>query len=103
MMFSLLLPPARRREIRFCLSLLFAAVMLLPLSAAVSPVAAQKSFVVAANGDPYETMWRKSLIPAFEKTTGMSVVWSAGLSAQNLAKIIQQIGQVQYAEEERRR
>ena len=75
MMFSLLLP-ARCREIRFCLSLLVAAVVLVPLSAVVSPVVAQKSFVIAANGDPYETMWRKSLIPAFEKTTGMSEVGS---------------------------
>jgi putative spermidine/putrescine transport system substrate-binding protein len=90
MMFNLLLPPARRREIKSCLWLLVAALMLVPLSGAGSPAAAQKSFVVASNGDPYEAMWRKSLIPAFEKMSGMSVVWSAGLSAQNLAKIIQQ-------------
>jgi putative spermidine/putrescine transport system substrate-binding protein len=88
-MFNLLLSAARRRKSQWCLSLLIAATGLVPLSGAVSPVAAQ-SFVVAANGDPYEAMWRKSLIPVFEKMTGMNVVWSAGLSAQNLAKIIQQ-------------
>src|SRR5262245_31570798 len=75
----------------FKFAALGAAAILAALSGAVSPAAAQqKNFVVASNGDPYEAMWRKSLIPAFEKMSGMNVVWSAGLSAQNLAKIIQQ-------------
>src|SRR3954465_15171005 len=90
-MFDQLLSTARRRKTKLYVSLLVAAVVLLPLSGVVLPAAAQdKSFVLAANGDPYEAMWRRSLIPAFEKMTGMNVVWSAGLSAQNLAKIIQQ-------------
>jgi putative spermidine/putrescine transport system substrate-binding protein len=78
---------ARWRGMVVAVSALFAA---MPL-AGITPAAAQsKDFVVASNGDPYEAMWRKSLIPTFEKATGMNVVWSAGLSAQNLAKIIQQ-------------
>lgn len=78
---------ARWRGVFVAVSTLFSA---MPL-AGISPAAAQsKDFVVASNGDPYEAMWRKSLIPTFEKATGMNVVWSAGLSAQNLAKIIQQ-------------
>jgi putative spermidine/putrescine transport system substrate-binding protein len=78
---------ARWRGMFVAVSALFAATAL----AGITPAAAQsKDFVVASNGDPYEAMWRKSLIPTFEKATGMNVVWSAGLSAQNLAKIIQQ-------------
>jgi putative spermidine/putrescine transport system substrate-binding protein len=78
---------ARRRGIFVAVTALFAAMS----SGGILPAFAQsKDFVVASNGDPYEAMWRKSLIPTFEKATGMNVVWSAGLSAQNLAKIIQQ-------------
>ena len=91
---DLVLPAVRRRGIQSSLPILATLAALFvaaPLAGAVSPAAAQgKDFVVASNGDPYEAMWRKSLVPTFEKTTGMNVVWSAGLSAQNLAKIIQQ-------------
>lgn len=88
-MLDRLLPAARRHGGKFGLSVLAAAAVL--MSGSLSPAAAQgKDFVVASNGDPYEAMWRKSLVPTFEKQTGMHVVWSAGLSAQNLAKIIQQ-------------
>jgi putative spermidine/putrescine transport system substrate-binding protein len=58
--------------------------------AAVPASAQGRNFVIASNGDPYEAMWRKSLVPTFEKMAGTNVVWSAGLSAQTLAKIISQ-------------
>jgi putative spermidine/putrescine transport system substrate-binding protein len=47
-------------------------------------------FIVAANGDPYEAMWRRSQVPDFEAATGRRVVWSPGLSAQIMARLISQ-------------
>lgn len=60
------------------------------LASPLGGAAQAADFVVASNGDPYEGMWRKLLIPSFEKETGFTVIWSAGTSAQNLAKLIAQ-------------
>jgi putative spermidine/putrescine transport system substrate-binding protein len=49
-----------------------------------------KELVIAAWGDPYETGWRKALIPAFEKKYGVKVVWVPGFSSQTLAKLLAQ-------------
>lgn len=55
---------------------------------AESAVAAD--FVIGANGDPFEAMWRKKLVPEFEAQTGFHVVWSPAPGAQTLAKVISQ-------------
>jgi putative spermidine/putrescine transport system substrate-binding protein len=52
------------------------------------PAAAQtRELVVAAWGDPYESSWRKSLIPEFETQNNVKVVWVQGFSSQTLAKL----------------
>ncbi|MBJ3775651.1 extracellular solute-binding protein [Acuticoccus mangrovi] len=76
----------RKRLRTFAAALALAALPAL----AISDRAAAEDFVVAANGDPYLSMWRESLIPEFEKETGLTVVWSPGLSSQNLAKVMSQ-------------
>jgi putative spermidine/putrescine transport system substrate-binding protein len=90
-MLNLMWPAGRSRGIpRSPLLVAVTLLAVLSLSGNSPALAQSKDFVVASNGDPYEAMWRKSLVPTFEKASGMNVVWSAGLSAQNLAKIIQQ-------------
>lgn len=92
-MFATVLTAARRCGSRSWLPPLATAAVLVTATCggAVAPASAQgRTFVIASNGDPYEAMWRRSLVPAFEKMAGTNVVWSAGLSAQTLAKIISQ-------------
>src|SRR5215469_15016775 len=58
---------------------------------AVLPVCAhaqQRQLVVASWGDPYERVWRETVIPQFEKKYNAKVVWVAGTSSATRAKIL---------------
>src|SRR5690606_35285955 len=48
---------------------------------------AQRDFVFAANGGPYEAGFRKDAIPRFEKENNVRVIYQPGVSLQTLAKL----------------
>ena len=56
----------------------------------MSGAAQTREFVVATWGDPYEPVWRKSVVEPFEKANNVKIVWSAGGSLANVAKMVAQ-------------
>jgi len=49
--------------------------------------AQQRQVVIASWGDPYESMWRKNIFPAFERKHNARVVYVPGISSETIARI----------------
>lgn len=58
--------------------------------------AQQRQVVVAAWGNPLEDVWKKTLIPAFEKKHNARVVYVPGISSETMARVEAQRGRPQH-------
>ena len=66
------------------------ALMLAPTTPVTAAVQAKKEVVVAAWGSSYEEVFRKTIIPEFEKRFGAKVVYVPGFTSQTMAKLVAQ-------------
>ncbi len=73
-----------RRHIGIASAVWFAAIAFVPAQIG----AQQRELVVATWGDPYESVWRQTVIPVFEKKYNAKVIWVPGTSSATRAKVL---------------